>query len=75
MAETEAAAQAAARAVEVEYQDIAPVLSIDQAMEAGAFFEVQHSGTCQLSNCHKAADQTLRDLSSHLVVCRRLSKA
>ena len=41
VAETEAAAQAAARAVEVTYQDIAPVLSIEQAIETGSYFEVQ----------------------------------
>ena len=40
VADTEAAAQAAARAVEVTYTDIAPVLSIEQAIEAGSYFEV-----------------------------------
>jgi len=41
VAETEAAAQAAARAVEVTYRDIVPVLSIEQAIETGSYFEVQ----------------------------------
>ena len=40
VADTEAAAQAAARAVEVTYTDIAPVLSIEQAIETGSYFEV-----------------------------------
>ncbi len=42
VADTEAAAQAAARAVEVTYTDIVPVLSIEQAIEAGSYFEVLH---------------------------------
>ena len=40
VADTEAAAQAASRAVAVTYQDIMPILSIDQAMEANSYFEV-----------------------------------
>ena len=40
VADTEAAAQAAARAVEVTYTDIVPVLSIEQAIETGSYFEV-----------------------------------
>ena len=40
VADTEAAAQAAARAVEVTYTDIASVLSIEQAIETGSYFEV-----------------------------------
>lgn len=40
VADTEAAAQAASRAVEVTYTDIAPVLSIEQAIETGSYYEV-----------------------------------
>ena len=43
VADTEAAAQAASRAVAVTYQDILPILSIEQAMEANSYFEVLHA--------------------------------
>ena len=43
VADTEAAAQAASRAVAVTYQDILPILSIEQAIEANSYFEVLHA--------------------------------
>ena len=43
MADTEAAAQAASRAVAITYQDILPILSIEQAIEANNYFEVLHA--------------------------------
>lgn len=39
VADTEAAAQRAARAVKVAYQDLPAVLSIDEAIAAGSYFE------------------------------------
>ena len=43
VADTEAAAQAGSRAVAVTYQDILPILSIEQAIEANSYFEVLHA--------------------------------
>ena len=41
VADTEAHARAAARAVLVSYEDIPAVLSIEQAIAAGSFFDVR----------------------------------
>lgn len=41
VADTEALARAAARAVIVSYEDIPAVLSIEQAIAAGSFFDVR----------------------------------
>ena len=39
MADTEAAARAGARAVEVGYEELPAVMSIEEAIEAGSFWE------------------------------------
>ena len=67
VAETEAAAQAAARAVVVTYQGIVPVLSIDQAIEAGSFFEV---ATYPISDSRKISEDP-RGLAETNCCCRQ----
>ena len=43
-ADSEPAARAAARAVRVQYQDLPAVLSIDEAVAAGSFYEARRGG-------------------------------
>ena len=66
VADTEAAAQAAARAVEVTYTDIAPVLSIEQAIEAGSYFEVLHYTALRMQQSERFSNTDDRPL---LAVC------
>ena len=40
VADTEAHARAAARAVKIEYEDLPALISIDDAIEAGSYYEV-----------------------------------
>lgn len=54
VADTEAAARAAARAVRVQYQDLPAVLSIDEAIAAGSYYEARlhpHSSLLWLRHC------------------------
>ena len=63
VADTEAAAQAASRAVSITYQDILPILSIEQAMEASSYFEVLHA-----SNVFLASSEPSRAIETCAVI-------
>lgn len=63
VADTEAQARAAAKAVKVEYEELPALISIEDAMEASSFYEVLYR--------HLRIDTLHRDLDAPLAAFRR----